>query len=165
MPTPTRCGRWGSTASRRSSSARSSASCAASAPTPPPSPSASACCDPPSEPPTQTQKETTMTLKVALEALSSDAGVWDDVSTTLGSARDSATGLTVTQGQMSWAADVTGLLQTYEAMRSKTERLLGGGATQTSTIAQGLRTVKTTYEGSDQAAVQRLSSAWTPKDE
>ena len=86
-----------------------------------------------------------MTLKVALEALASDAGVWDDVSTTLGSARDSASGLTVTQGQMSWASAVTGLLQTYEA--------------------QGLRTVKTTYEGSDQAAVERLSSAWAPKDE
>ena len=106
-----------------------------------------------------------MTLKVALEALASDAGVWDDVSTTLGSARDSASGLTVTQGQMSWASDVTGLLQTYEAMRSKTEGLLGGGATQTSTMAQGLRTVKTTYEGSDGAAVERLSSAWAPKDE
>lgn len=106
-----------------------------------------------------------MTLKVALEALASDAGVWDDVSTTLGSARDSASGLTVTQGQMSWASDVTGLLQTYEAMRSKTEGLLGGGATQTSTMAQGLRTVKTTYEGSDRAAVERLSSAWAPKDE
>jgi len=106
-----------------------------------------------------------MTLKVALEALASDAGVWDDVSSTLGSARDSASGLTVTQAQMSWASDVTGLLQTYEAMRAKTEGLLGGGATQTSTIAQGLRTVKTTYEGSDQAAVERLSSAWAPKDE
>ena len=106
-----------------------------------------------------------MTLKVALEALASDAGVWDDVSTTLGSARDSATGLTVTQGQLSWASDVTGLLQTYEAMRAKTEQLLGGGATQTATIAQGLRIVKTTYEGSDQAAVERLSSAWAPKGE
>ncbi len=106
-----------------------------------------------------------MTLKVALEALASDAGVWEDVSTTLGTARDSASGLTVTQGQMSWASDVTGLLQTYEAMRSKTEGLLGAGATQTSTMAQGLRTVKTTYEGSDQAAVERLSSAWAPKDE
>ena len=106
-----------------------------------------------------------MTLKVALEALAADAGVWDDVSSTLGGARDSATGLTVTQGQMSWAADVTGLLQTYESMRSKTETLLGDGSTQTSTIAHGLRQVKTTYEGSDQAAVDRLSSAWAPKDQ
>jgi hypothetical protein len=105
------------------------------------------------------------TLKVALEALAADAGVWDDVSTTLTSARDSASGLTVTEGEMSWASDVTGLLQTYEAMRSKTEGLLGGGATQTSTIATGLRTVKSTYEGSDQAAVERLSSAWAPKSD
>jgi len=106
-----------------------------------------------------------MTLKVALEALAQDAGVWDDVSSTLGGARDSASSLTVTEGQMSWAADVTGLLQTYESMRSKTQTLLGDGSTQTSTIAQGLRQVRTTYEGSDQAAVERLSSAWAPKDQ
>lgn len=106
-----------------------------------------------------------MTLKVALEALAEDAGVWDEVSTTLASARDSAAGLTVTENEMSWASDVTGLLQTYESMRSKTEALLGGGATETSTIAEGLRTVKTTYEGSDQAAVERLSSAWAPKEQ
>jgi hypothetical protein len=106
-----------------------------------------------------------MDLKVALAALASDARVWDDVSSTLGGARGSATGLTVTEGEMSWAADVTGLLQTYEAMRSKTARLLAGGETQTATIARGLLTVKATYEGSDQAAVERLASAWAPKDQ
>ena len=105
-----------------------------------------------------------MTLKVALEALAADAVVWDDVSSTLGGARDSAVGLTVSEAQMSWAADVTGLLQTYESIRSKTQTLLGDGATQTSTMAEGLRQVKATYEGSDQAAVERLSSAWAPTD-
>ncbi|MFQ6172657.1 hypothetical protein ACK8HX_13695 [Oryzobacter sp. R7] len=106
-----------------------------------------------------------MSFRVALEALSADAGVWDEVSTTLDGASTTAAGLGLTTSQLSWAAEVVGLTATYESMRAKTERLLGEGATQTSTIAEGLRTVKTTYEGSDEAAKQRLESAWAPIDE
>lgn len=106
-----------------------------------------------------------MSFQVALQALGADAGVWDDVSTALDGATTSASGLTLTTAQLSWAAEVIGLTTTYEAMRAKTERLLGEGATETSTIAEGLRTVKTTYEGSDEGAKARLESAWAPIDE
>lgn len=106
-----------------------------------------------------------MSFQVALEALGTDASRWDDVSAALDGASTSATGLTLTTAQLSWAAEVVGLTTTYEAMRAKTERLLREGATETSTVAEGLRTVSTTYEGSDETARQRLESAWAPVDE
>lgn len=103
-----------------------------------------------------------MSFEVALEALGDDAGVWDGVSGTLSTATTSASSLTLTTSQLSWAAEVVGLTTTYESMREKIERLLREGTTATETIAANLRTVKTTYEGHDEAAKQRLASAWSP---
>ncbi|MFC7488015.1 hypothetical protein ACOCJ7_18375 [Knoellia sp. CPCC 206453] len=104
-----------------------------------------------------------MSFEVALQALGDDAAVWDDVSSTLSTATTSASSLTLSTSQLSWAADVVGLTTTYESMRAKIERLLREGTTETDTIAANLRTVKTTYEGHDEAAKQRLAAAWSPK--
>ena len=104
-----------------------------------------------------------MSFEVAIQALQDDAVVWDGVSATLSTATTSATSQTLTTSQLSWAADVVGLTETYESMRAKIEKLLREGTTETNTIAANLRTVMTTYEGHDEAAKQRLASAWTPK--
>ncbi|HMM93775.1 MAG: hypothetical protein IE926_01055 [Micrococcales bacterium] len=102
------------------------------------------------------------TLKAALQALGDDAAVWDEVSQTLSTASLTAAVQTLSITSLSWAAGVVGLDTTYESYRSKVHDLLDGGSTETGTIATGLRKVKTTYEGSDAAAVDRLRSAWAP---
>ena len=100
------------------------------------------------------------TLQAALDALSHDATTWDDVSSTLSSAATSASGEFLDDDQFSWAGSATGLTATYAALKDKIAGLCAGGSQETAAAAQELRNVKTTYEGTDEAAKNKLHGVW-----
>lgn len=104
-----------------------------------------------------------MAIDVALQALKNDAVLWDGVSATLSTASGSASGLSLSAGQLSWAADEIGLVALYESARSKVEQLLREGSEETGTIADTLVSVKTVYESNDENAQNGLHGLWDPK--
>lgn len=100
------------------------------------------------------------TLQAALDALAHDATTWDDVSATLSTAGTSAAGEVLTDDQFSWAGSATGLSETYAALKDKIAGLCQNGSQETTAAAAELRNVKTTYEGTDDAAKNRLNGVW-----
>ncbi|MEV4754454.1 hypothetical protein AB0J86_04945 [Micromonospora sp. NPDC049559] len=103
-----------------------------------------------------------MTLKAAIEALYYDADIWEDISGVTNEASSAAAGLTLTEGQLSWACIPTGLLDTYEAIRAKAQMLLTEGTTNMSDMAATLRKVAKAYEISDESASRRFDGEWEP---
>lgn len=101
-----------------------------------------------------------MTLQVSLEALDSDAARWESSSRTLAGAQQVAEGLSLSDTQLSWAGQDTGLVATYEQLREKVAALLTQGVGETDKIAATLREVKLVYESTDDAAKQRLKGVW-----
>lgn len=104
-----------------------------------------------------------MSVTVAFEALEHDAGMWDDVSSTLSSASSSARGLTLSTTSLSWAAEVIGLVDVYEAARARVEQLLSEGATETGVIASTLLQVKAAYQSADTTRQAAYDGIWEPK--
>lgn len=102
-----------------------------------------------------------MTLQTALEALTTDANRWDDVSEALSQARDAATGLTLPASTFSFAGGEAA--SAYEAVRAHVRSLLDGGVTQTADAAQALRDVRKAYEQTDASASAGLSGLWAPQ--
>jgi hypothetical protein len=105
-----------------------------------------------------------MTLKAAIKALRDDAGVWSNVATTTSNAASAVNGLTLTEGEMSWASRPTGLLATYEEIRTKVHTLLGEATTNFNNLSSTLNRVATAYENSDQAAVNRMHGVWDVRE-
>lgn len=104
-----------------------------------------------------------MTYKVALEALSSDATLWEATSTALISASTQSDWQDLNVDQLSWAAEVTGLTLTYNALQTKVQTLLSQGGTETANIAKTLRTVKKNYEENEQKARESYKGTWDYK--
>jgi len=104
-----------------------------------------------------------MTYEVALEALASDATMWDDTSTTLLTASTSAWDQSLGVSELSWAADVVGLNTTYAFLQGKVAGLLSEGSTETGNIASTLRAIKKNYEDDEQRAEAAYQRAWEPK--
>ncbi|GAA4675489.1 hypothetical protein [Nocardioides nanhaiensis] len=102
-------------------------------------------------------------LQSDLDALAADAATWDDTSTALNQASLDALFLTLTVSDMSWAAEVTGLLDTYSDFRTHVSGLLGEGATNTGEIAEGLRAVKRSYESTDASVRDDYVGLWDAK--
>lgn len=101
-----------------------------------------------------------MTLQTDLQALETDAQTWDDVSSTLSTAAPKATDLSLTVGELSWAADVTGLATTYQTYVDFVAARLGEGADETATIAAGLRQVKAAFEGAEGSNINQFDGLW-----
>ena len=99
-----------------------------------------------------------MEFDVALEALKSDAAIWDDVSAALDGAARAASGLSLAPSAFSFAGG--GVATTYESVRSAVESLLRGGALETSRAADTLLAVKRAYEQSDSAAGITFAGQW-----
>jgi len=104
-----------------------------------------------------------MSVTVGLDALSNDAELWDGASDALSAAAGAAGGLTLSLSSLSWAAGEEGLMEVYEAARSRVERLCREGATETGVIAATLREVRAAYEASDAAAQAAFDGMWEPK--
>jgi uncharacterized protein YukE len=100
------------------------------------------------------------TLQAALDALSHDATSWDAAAEVTSDAMTAASQQTLTVSDLSWAAGVVGLSDTYDSMVQKMVGLLSGGTIEMREIATELRAVKTTYEGTDDAARARLDGVW-----
>jgi hypothetical protein len=105
-----------------------------------------------------------MSLNAAIKALRDDAGIWADVATTTSNAARAAEGLTLTEGEMSWASRPTGLLDTYEEIRAKVSRLLGEATRNFNSLSNTLNKVATAYETSDQAALNRMKGVWDVRE-
>ncbi len=101
-----------------------------------------------------------MTYQVALEALSSDAALWEGTSSALISASTQADGQRLTVDQLSWAAEVTGLTLTYDSLQTKVQTLLAEGGAETANIATTLRAVRKNYEENEQKAQDRYKGTW-----
>lgn len=103
-----------------------------------------------------------MTYEVQLEALKTDADMWEQTSSTLLDASTNAWGLNLGEYELSWAAEVVGLTDTYAAIQSKVAELLSEGSTETSNISSTLRTIKRNYEQNEDNAEQHYKGAWEP---
>jgi hypothetical protein len=103
-----------------------------------------------------------MTLQAALDALTSDAKSWDEVSGVLTSSSTTAGGLTVSTYSWPQVISEIPLAATYEKLRAKVETLLSDGGTETGDLAETLRKVRTAYEDTDHTARDRLHGTWDP---
>ena len=103
-----------------------------------------------------------MTYEVQLAALKSDADTWDETSSTLITAENTAWGLNLGEYELSWAAETVGLTTTYSAIQNKVAMLLAGGSTETGNISTTLMTIKHHYERNEDNAEQQYHGAWEP---
>ncbi len=103
-----------------------------------------------------------MTYEVQLKALKTDSDMWDTTSGTLLTAENAAWGLLLGESELSWAAAVVGLTDTYNAVQNKVAMLLADGSTQTGDISATLLQVKHNYEVNEQNAEVRYKGAWEP---
>jgi hypothetical protein len=99
-----------------------------------------------------------MTFKASMEALTNDAKRWDDTAEMLQTARNNCADMTLRAQDFSFmGGDVH---KQYEEVRSFVEDYLRDGVRETSGAGDALRKVHSTYQGSDDAAKDRLKSAW-----
>lgn len=105
-----------------------------------------------------------MSLQAAIRALRDDAGMWSDVASTTSTAARAVEGMTLSEGELSWASRPTGLLETYEEIRAKVGRLLGEATTNYNSLSNTLNRVATAYETSDQAALNRMRGVWDVRE-
>src|SRR4051812_45450252 len=101
-----------------------------------------------------------MTLKVALEALRSDAASWDRVAEVTQRAAHSAETLNLSTVQLSWASIETGLLDTYAELQDKTVRLLEEATAIYRDLSVKLDTIAHEYEINDEKAARELKGVW-----
>jgi hypothetical protein len=77
-------------------------------------------------------------------------------SQTLQTASASCQSLTLTEHELSWLSEGTGLVATYEQVRTRVEQLLGEGPDETGKISRTLAHVRRIYESSDGRAINEL---------
>jgi hypothetical protein len=101
-----------------------------------------------------------MTLVAALNALRHDAGVWDEISHTLGTAAQEANALTLTEADLSWASQPTGLLESYAQIQQKVAALLREGSVVCGGLSVTLDTVMHDYQLNDENAARKFKGVW-----
>ncbi len=103
-----------------------------------------------------------MTLKVSLEALTSDARQWERTAGVLASAATASGGLELDNHELSWAAGSTGLDATYKEICLHVTGLLREGALETDRISVALEGVRRAYEDRESATSAALVEKWQP---
>jgi hypothetical protein len=99
-------------------------------------------------------------LKVAFEALSKDATVWDEAGDTLETAQGAVADIEVNRGAFSFAAmDVA---DSYSELHSRVSELLRSGAVETRAGADALRAVREEFERLEDITTSELNSMWKP---
>jgi len=96
-------------------------------------------------------------LSVALAALEADAARWSAAATALRAAATAAGGLVLADATFSFAGDQ--VAAAYEALRSRTARLLAEGADNLDAVAAALRAGAAAYAAEEAAAAERLRAA------
>jgi hypothetical protein len=105
-----------------------------------------------------------MDLSIALEALQQDAGRWHDLSGVLSGAGTAASGLTVTDTAMSWAAVDSGLYDTYTSAVTRISDLLAQGGDESDLIGDTLVEVRAAYVASEERARSTFAGMWAPRE-
>ncbi|BCY08832.1 hypothetical protein [Actinoplanes sp. L3-i22] len=105
-----------------------------------------------------------MTLKVALDALRSDAASWEQVAAVTRQAAHEASLLTLGSGEMSWASLSTGLLDTYTELQLKVVTLLQEASEVYSGLSTKLDKVAYEYETNDERAARDLKGVWEVRE-
>jgi hypothetical protein len=105
-----------------------------------------------------------MTVRAAIEALRHDVGVWDRVSQVTDAASQEAHGLTLSEADLSWAANYTALLGTYAEIQRKTAALLCEATTVYTGLSAALDKVADAYELSDERAAKQLGGVWDVRE-
>lgn len=106
-----------------------------------------------------------MTLQADLQALLTDSATWSDTSLTLSTAATSAAGLWLGTSQLSWAAEVTGLTQTYADFVDQVAERLRQGRDNTAEMAGGLKMVHAEFVGTDGSVRNDLDGQWDAMNE
>ncbi|TCO57085.1 type VII secretion target [Actinocrispum wychmicini] len=89
-------------------------------------------------------------LKVALEAMRSDAGVWTHASDEMQASATAAQNVVLTADQFGWAAEQQGVVGAYQQVQQRMAHLLTGAQTEFDKVATSLRTAADWYEQNEQ---------------
>lgn len=85
-------------------------------------------------------------IKIALDAMRADAGVWTNASDEMTAAGVASGNLILTQAQLGWAAQGHGIVTAYTEVQQKIVLLLSGAQDEFDKVANSLRTAADTYE-------------------
>ena len=99
-------------------------------------------------------------LKVAYEALSKDASIWDEAGDTLDTAYTEVNSIEVYRGAFSFAA--IDIADTYAELHAQVLALLQAGGAATHAGADALRTVRDDFERLEDYTQAELYSVWQP---
>ena len=101
-----------------------------------------------------------MTLQAAVNALHHDSGIWETTSQTTKTAGHDARALTLTEHDLSWAANYTALSGVYASLQQKITTLHGEAADVTSGLSVTLDKVALAYESTDERGAAALKGVW-----
>lgn len=104
-----------------------------------------------------------MTMQAGFEALTSEAGEWDDTSRALGDAEGTVAGLTLSAAQFSFVCGMVGLDASYARARQHVQDVLTAGARETEQLANALREVRRDFQSTDENVVHQVQSVWIPE--
>ncbi|MBN9177401.1 MAG: hypothetical protein J0I43_08570 [Microbacterium sp.] len=99
-------------------------------------------------------------LRVAFEALTKDASVWDGVGDALSAAQSEVAAIEVNRGAFSFAA--IDLADSYAQLHTTVAGLLRDGAEATHAGADALRTVRDDFSRYEDIAQSELYALWQP---
>lgn len=99
-------------------------------------------------------------ITVALEAMRSDAAVWDNAADGLTEAARVAARLDLSALHFSYLGDVVGLTGVYRELQDKLCRLLTEGAHNLSGLAQALRSAANGYEEEEQENIHHIRDVY-----
>lgn len=89
-------------------------------------------------------------LKVALEAMRSDAGVWTHASDEMQAAATAAQNVVLTDAQFGYIAGEQGVITAYQHVQQRIAHLLTGAQAEFDKIGSSLRTAADWYEQNEQ---------------
>ena len=96
-------------------------------------------------------------VRVACEALRSDASKWATASDEMTAAATSAQNLVLGTAQFGYAAETHGLVTSYTTLQQRIAHLLTGAGTEFEKISQTLKASADTYEREDAEGAHRMS--------
>ena len=103
----------------------------------------------------------TQGLRVSIDALRRDAGVWDSSADILRQAAAVGARLELAALHFSYIGDQVGLVELYQQLQDRLVRLLGeGSATTFEQLAAGLRTAADGYEQDEANNVHRMNNLY-----
>jgi hypothetical protein len=99
----------------------------------------------------------TQKVKVACDALRSDAKKWATASDEMMAAATSAQNLVLGRDQFGYAAETRGLVAAYTALQQRIAHLLTGADAEFDKVSSALKASADTYEREDTEGAHRMS--------